>query len=178
MGRPGWFERAWDALGLTPAPRDRAPKTAGAETHRTVCCFCSCGCGMRAYTRSGRLISLEGDPENPINEGTLCSKGAAAGDLAANPERLTEPLVRWSGERGFSAITWEMALDRVALKMKAVRDSTFVATEEWAGGQVAARRTDGLGFLGGAINTNEEAYLFRKLATLVGCHAIEHQARI
>jgi len=165
----GFLDRIRDALGLVEAPLDRAAKTRGLEVKRTICCFCSCGCGMLGHVKDGRLISLEGDPANPINEGTLCSKGAAARELATSTERLTHPLRRAPGAADFEPIGWDEALDRIADAIKAARDGAWDA---------AARRTDGLAFLGGAINTNEEAYLYRKLSTLLGCHAIEHQARI
>lgn len=163
------FAKIRDALGLIPAPLDRPPKTRGADVKRTICCFCSCGCGMLAHVKGGELVSLEGDPANPINEGTLCSKGAAARELHTAPDRLTRPLRRAPGARAFEPITWDAALDAIARRIHAVRAATWVAD---------ARRTDGMGFLGGAINTNEEAYLYRKMATVLGCHAIEHQARI
>ena len=165
----GIIDRIKDALGLVGEPLDRAPKTRGLEVRRTVCCFCSCGCGMVGHVKDGRLISLEGDPGNPINEGTLCSKGAAARELATSPERLTRPLLRSPGAAEFVPVTWDAAMDRAARAVKRARDGSWNAE---------ARRADGLAFLGGAINTNEEAYLYRKLSTLLGCHAIEHQARI
>ena len=163
------LDRIKDALGLVESPRDAAPRTRGVTAKRTVCCFCSCGCGMLGYVRDGRLLSLEGDPENPINEGTLCAKGAAARELHVAPDRLTRPLYRAPGAADFVPISWDDALDRAARACAKARDAAWDAT---------ARRSDGLGFLGGAINTNEEAYLYRKMATVLGCHAIEHQARI
>lgn len=169
MSDRGLLERIKDALGLVSEPKDRAPRTRGLVPKRTVCCFCSCGCGMLGYVKEGKLLSLEGDPANPINEGTLCAKGAAARELHTSAERLTRPMRRLPGTREFGAIGWDEALDAIAAAIKRARDASFRAD---------ARRADGLGFLGGAINTNEEAYLYRKLATVLGCHAIEHQARI
>lgn len=163
------IDRIRDALGLVEPARDQGPRTRGVTAKRTVCCFCSCGCGMLGYVKDGKLLSLEGDPANPINEGTLCAKGAAARELSVADDRLTRPMVRAPGAREFTPLTWDEALDRIATKLKDARQ---------AGWNQAARRTDGLGFLGGAINTNEEAYLYRKMATVLGCHAIEHQARI
>lgn len=164
-----FFDKIRDALGLTGGGPDPAPKTRGLTPKRTVCCFCSCGCGMLGYVHGGKLISLEGDPANPINEGTLCSKGAAARELHTATERLTQPLLRPAGARDFEPIGWDAALDKAARAIKTSRDRA------WKG---EVRRSDGLGFLGGAVNTNEETYLYRKLSTLLGCHAIEHQARI
>lgn len=164
-----FVERLRDALGLVPSASSAVPRTRGVTAKRTVCCFCSCGCGMLGYVKDGKLLSLEGDPANPINEGTLCAKGAAARELHVAEDRLTRPLHRAPGARDFTPLSWDDALERIATKLKDARQ---------AGWNEAARRTDGLGFLGGAINTNEEAYLYRKMATVLGCHAIEHQARI
>lgn len=169
MSDQGLFARITQALGLISEPLDRAPRTRGITAKRSVCCFCSCGCGMLGFVKDGKLLSLEGDPNNPINEGTLCSKGAAARELHVADDRLTRPMVRAPGAREFTPISWDDALDRIARAVKKARDGSFVP---------AARRADGLGFLGGAINTNEETYLYRKMATVLGCHAIEHQARI
>ena len=169
MSERSLLDRIKDALGLVSQPLDSAPRTRGLVAKKTVCCFCSCGCGMLGYVKDGKLTSLEGDPANPINEGTLCSKGAAAREIAESPERLTRPMRRGPGERELTPVSWDAALGAIASKIKKARDAAFDA---------ASRRSDGLGFLGGAINTNEEAYLYRKLATVLGCHAIEHQARI
>ena len=154
-----------------PEDRDvpRPPRTAGAEVRRTVCTFCSCGCGILAHVRDGRVLFLEGDPANPINEGTLCAKGAAAAELHRTGERVLRPLHREPRAREWKEVSWDYALGRIAAKMKEERDRAWVP---------AARRTDGLAFWGGAINTNEEAYAWKKMATALGSYYVEHQARI
>jgi len=149
--------------------RPKSIKIAGADVKRTICCFCSCGCGMKAFVRGEQLISLEGDEQNPINEGTLCSKGAAAAELHTSRDRLTRPLYREPRARTWREVSWDFALERITARLFAIRAQTWRAE---------ARRTDGLALLGGAINTNEEAYVFRKLGALLGVVAIEHQARI
>lgn len=173
-----WRQWLQEALGLSDRPQGFPLKTHGAQLRRTVCCFCSCGCGMVGSVRDGKLLALEGDARNPINEGTLCSKGAAAAQLHTAPDRLTHPMRRAPGGRDFAPIPWDEALDRVTAAIRRARDSSWKVTESYGGRDVSAARTDALAFLGGAINTNEEAYLFRKLATLLGSHCIEHQARI
>ncbi len=166
-GIAGWLHRF---LGDPEAEGPRPPsRTRGAETRRTVCCFCSCGCGIEAKVRDGELLWLEGDRGNPINEGTLCSKGAAAAGLHRHPDRLVRPMVRRPGATGFEPATWDEAMARIAERILELRDAGWVGT---------ASRTDALAFLGGAINTNEEAYLFKKLGVLLGLVGIEHQARI
>lgn len=159
-----------DFFGDPPArPLGRSSKLKGTETRRTICCFCSCGCGIEAKVDGGELVFLEGDPANPINEGTLCSKGAASAGLHSHPDRLRVPRVRRAGADHFVDSTWEEALPAVAARLLEARDSGYEGT---------AHRAEGLAFLGGAVNTNEEAYLFKKLATLLGVVGIEHQARI
>lgn len=170
MARDGfgaWLDRfLGNPAALGPGPRDR---TEGAQIKRTVCCFCSCGCGMEARVRDGELLTLEGDRLNPINEGTLCAKGAAAVGLHRHPDRLTQPLVRRPGEASWDPASWDEAVETIADRLYQLRD------DSWEG---PLGRTDALAFLGGAVNTNEEAYLFKKLGVLLGLLGIEHQARI
>jgi formate dehydrogenase major subunit len=158
-------------------------KLAGAKEFTTACNFCSCGCGMVAHVKDGRLVNLEGDPDHVINQGALCSKGAAMKATHESDRRLTRPMYRAPGSDRWQEIGWEQALDKIAAKVKQVRDTTWIATErardkdgveaEWA-----VNRTDALGFLGGAQNTNEECYLFAKMARLFGTAYVEHQARL
>jgi formate dehydrogenase major subunit len=124
---------------------------------------------MKAFVKNGRLISLEGDEGNPINEGTLCSKGAAAAELAKTQERLRTPLYRPPFESAWREVSWDFAFQRIAKTIFKIRDETFSRLN---------KRCDGVAFLGGAINTNEEGYLYRKLAALLGIVSVEHQARI
>lgn len=165
--------------GLFHRPQfTKTAKTADTAIKRTICTFCSCGCGMLAFVKDGKLKSLEGDYGNPINEGTLCSKGAAAAELARHDDRLTQPLYRAPGATEWQPVDWEWAMDRIAEKIVSLRRQHWLAREEVDGREYPANRTDALAFIGGAINTNEEAYLYKKLATLVGTYYVEHQARI
>src|SRR5436853_172619 len=153
-------------------------KLTGAEVFKTICTFCSCGCGMLAYVKDGKLKSLEGDYDNPINEGTLCSKGAAAAELHRSQERITMPLYRAPGSSFWEKKSWDWIIERIARKFKTIRDESWIKQEHTPSGEFTANRSDAIAFLGGAINTNEEAYLYKKLATLLGLYYIEHQARI
>lgn len=164
---PSWISRFFgedQASGSPPTPR-----TEDAEVRRTICTFCSCGCGMEAEVRNGRLLYLEGDAANPINEGTLCSKGAASAGLFDHPDRIRAPRVREPGAADFQDLDWDQALDRIADKLFEIRDQTWDS---------ARQRCEGLAFFGGAIQTNEEAYAFKKLGTALGLLGVEHQARI
>jgi formate dehydrogenase major subunit len=158
-------------------------KLAGAKEFTTACNFCSCGCGMVAHVRDGQLLNLEGDPDHVINQGALCSKGAAMKATHESDRRLKKPMYRAPGSDRWEEISWDKALDKIAAKVKQVRDSSWIASEkdkDKDGNEVefAVNRTDALGFLGGAQNTNEECYAFAKMARLFGTAYVEHQARL
>lgn len=160
-----------------------AQKLSGAKEFTSACNFCSVGCGMVCHVRDGQLVNLEGDPDHVVNEGALCSKGAAMKATHESDRRVKAPMYRAPGSDKWQEISWDEALDKIARKMKATRDATWIATEkakdkdgkdvEWQ-----VNRTDAIGFLGGAQNTNEECYLFAKMGRLLGTAYIEHQARL
>jgi formate dehydrogenase major subunit len=152
----------------------------GAEVSRSVCPYCAVGCSLLAYTRKARngkpeLLQIEGDPDSPINEGTLCPKGASAMELAISKRRLQHPLYRAAGARGWKRVSWDFALDGLARRIKDARDRTFVAKDE--DGNVV-NRTEGLAFAGGAAFSNEEGYLATKLMRGLGFVYLEQQARV
>jgi formate dehydrogenase major subunit len=153
-------------------------KLSDVQEFTTACNFCSCGCGMIAAVRDGKLISLEGDYDHIVNRGALCVKGMSMFPTHASPRRNQVPRYRAPGSSEWVDITWQDAAERIARKIKKVRDETWIATEEVGGKQVPVNRTDGMAFLGGAQNTNEECYLFQKAARLFGSTYIEHQARL
>jgi formate dehydrogenase major subunit len=153
-------------------------KLANVSEVTTSCNFCSCGCGMVAAVRDGKLITLEGDFDHVVNRGSLCAKGMAMFPTHASPDRLQTPRYRAAGSDRWVDISWDDAVDRIAKKIRAVRDTTWIATEQVGGVEVPANRTDAFAFMGGAQNTNEECYLFQKAARLLGTVAVEHQARL
>jgi formate dehydrogenase major subunit len=144
----------------------------------TSCNFCSCGCGMVAAVREGKLISMEGDYGHIVNRGSLCVKGISMFATHTSPNRLTEPRYRAPGSDHWEDISWDDAIARVAQKIRKTRDATWIATEKVGDKEVPVNRTDAIGFLGGAQNTNEECYLFQKAARLLGLAYVEHQARL
>ena len=162
--------------GATPAEAATipAPKTAGATETTTVCPFCGVGCGQVVSVKDGRVLSIEGDRHHPINEGTLCSKGAAASQVTNNPLRLKVPLYRAPGSDRWEEKSWDWILPRIAARVKATRDATFQG--EAAG--TVVNRTEAIASLGGAALDNEECYLLSKLMRSLGIVYLEHQARI
>ena len=152
----------------------------GARISHSVCPYCAVGCSLLAYTRKGangaaELLQIEGDPDSPVNEGTLCPKGASAMELAVSKRRLVSPLYRASGAGEFKRVSWDFVLDRLARNIKAARDRTFVAKDD--DGNVV-NRTEGLAFAGGAAFSNEEGYLATKLMRGLGLVYVEQQARV
>lgn len=153
-------------------------KLDGAREFKSVCTFCSCGCGMICHERNGKLINLEGDPDHIINEGSLCSKGAAMSVLPNSDQRITTPLYRAPGSDHWEEISWEEAVDKIAQKIVNIRNNHWIREETIGGQTYKVNRTDALAFVGGAQNNNEECYLFTKMARLLGSPYVEHQARL
>jgi formate dehydrogenase major subunit len=173
-------------IGLDPVKVQaavREAKLGGAKEFTTACNFCSCGCGMVAHVKDGKLVNLEGDPDHVINEGSLCPKGAAMKATHESPQRIRSPRYRAPGSDKWQEISWDEAMEKIAKKVKATRDANWIATEkdknkEGQEVEFAVNRTDALGFLGGAQNTNEECYAYQKMARLFGTDFVEHQARL
>ncbi len=157
----------------------------------TICPFCSVGCGIIVHTSNGRVVNTEGDPEHPINEGTLCSKGASLYQIVNNPMRLTKPRYRAPGTAEWKEVEWDWALDEIAKRIKQTRDKSFKLTskskvkEKAPDGkeievekEFVVNRTDGIAHVGSAALNNEECYMLQKLLRSWGLVYIEHQARI
>jgi formate dehydrogenase major subunit len=144
----------------------------------TSCNFCSCGCGMIAAVRDGKLISMEGDYDHIVSRGSLCVKGISMFATHASPKRLTKPLYRAPGSDHWEEMEWKDAAEKVARKIHKVRSETWIATEKLGDKDVPVNRTDAIAFLGGAQNTNEECYIFQKASRLLGIPWVEHQARL
>jgi formate dehydrogenase major subunit len=157
-------------------------KLEGAKEYTSICTFCACGCGMLCHVKDGKLINLEGDPDHIINEGALCSKGVSMGVIPNSDQRVKTPLYRAPGCDKWQEISWDEAIDKVAGKMKQIRDATWIATEKIAEKdgekEFPVKRTDAISFLGGAQNPNEECYLLSKFSRTIGTAFVEHQARV
>jgi formate dehydrogenase major subunit len=168
--------------GLLDLPTVRAAnqklKLANVSEFTTSCNFCSCGCGMIAAVREGKLIAMEGDYDHIVNRGSLCVKGISMFATHASPNRLTRPRYRAPFSDHWEDISWENAVERIAQKIRKTRDATWVATEKLGDVEAPVNRTDAIAFMGGAQNTNEECYLFQKAARLLGTAFVEHQARL
>ena len=162
-----------------------------AKETKTICPYCSVGCGIIVHTTNGKVINTEGDPDHPINEGTLCSKGASLYQIINNPVRLTKPRYRAAGATEFKDVEWDWALDEIAKRVKDVRDRTFKLTskskvkekqpdgsEKEVEKDFTVNRTDAIAHVGSAALDNEECYILQKMLRSWGLVYIEHQARI
>ena len=149
-------------------------KTRAATPTTTVCPFCGVGCGQVVSTQQGTVLNIEGDPNHPISEGTLCSKGAAGIQVVNNPRRLQKVLYRAPRGTAWEEKTWDWALERIAARVKETRDKTFQPAID---GRVV-NRTEAIACLGGSALDNEEAYLLVKLMRALGLVYVEHQARL
>ena len=149
----------------------------------TICCFCAVGCGAVVGTYEDGTFKIEGDPDHPINEGALCSKGQALPqfhtvDGEDNPMRLTKPLYRRPGGTTWEEVEWDWAIDTIARRVKDTRDDNWLDTVNVGGTAYPVNRTDAIANFGGGELDNEECYLLVKMARALGLVYIEHCARI
>ena len=181
---------ALSGVGLTLLGFDLAPayaqlrelKMARASETRSTCPYCSVSCGVIIYTIGDKaknvtpqVIHVEGDPDHPINRGTLCPKGASLEQDIMNPRRLLKPQVRRPGSDHWEDIPWSQAYDEIARWTKKTRDASFI--EKDAQGRTI-NRCEGIAWTGGCTDTNEFNYLVVKTMRSLGLTYIENQARV
>ena len=149
---------------------------------RSTCPYCAVSCGViihtlgdKAKNATAAVVHVEGDPEHPINRGTLCPKGETLREDINNPNRLLTPKVRKPGSDHWEQISWDDAIARIARHIKDTRDKTFVAKN--AKGQVV-NRTPGIAMIGGCTDTNEFNMLQWKVITALGVPYRDSQARV
>lgn len=170
-----------DPMHRPPQPfsrlgREKESRLRGATRTRSVCPYCAVGCGLDVYTKGGRLIDIEGNPDSPINEGTLCPKGANSFQLAVNPHRQTHVLYRKPYSDRWERVPLDWALNRVAERVKEARDAGFRHKSKDG---LLLNHVTTVGTLGGATLDNEENYLIKKLFSAgLGVVSVENQARI
>jgi formate dehydrogenase major subunit len=173
------------AMGFSPTAalaETRNFKLARTTETRSTCPYCSVSCGMIMYTLGDKaknvkstIVHVEGDPDHPVNRGTLCPKGAGVLDMIHSPNRVKFPEVREAGSNEWKRIGWDDALNRIAKHMKADRDSNLIKTNA-AGTTV--NRWNSTGLLISSAASNESGYLWVKAARGLGMVALDTQARI
>ena len=151
------------------------------QTH-SVCPYCAVGCGVVIHTLGDRaknvkasVVHVEGDPDNPINRGTLCSKGITLKRFILSDRRLTRPLYRAPGSDRWQQISWETAFQRMAKRIKESRDRGFQERDE---SERIVNRLANVALIGGCTDTNEINYLLGKFRFGLGIQAYENQARL
>jgi len=172
-------------LGFSPnevLAEVREYKLARTTETRNTCPYCSVGCGLLMYSLGDKaknapaeIIHIEGDPDHPVNRGTLCPKGAGLLDFVHSPNRLKYPEYRAPGSDKFVRISWDEAFDRIARLMKDDRDKNFIAKN--ADGATVNRWLS-TGFLAASASSNEAGYLTHKVVRSLGMLAFDNQARV
>ncbi len=173
------------ALGFSPTEalaQTRNFKLSKTTETRSTCPYCSVSCGVIMYTMGDNaknnkpaLVHVEGDPDHPVNRGTLCPKGAGLADMINSPNRLKFPEVREPGGKEWKRISWDDAMTRIAKHMKADRDKNFIAKNDKG---VTVNRWNTTGMLVSSASSNEAGYLSVKMLRALGMVTLDTQARI
>jgi formate dehydrogenase major subunit len=157
-------------------------KLAAAKETRNTCPYCSVACGVIMYSLGDgaknaepSVFHIEGDPDHPVNRGTLCPKGSSLLDFVNSETRTRYPLYRAPGSAKWERKSWDWTLDRVARLMKDDRDKYFIAKN--ADGTTVNRWLT-TGFLGASAATNETAWITYKVIRSSGALVFDNQARV
>ena len=172
-------------MGFSPTPalaEVREFKLSRATETRNTCPYCSVACGILMYglgdgakNAQASIFHIEGDPDHPVNRGTLCPKGAGLIDFIHSESRLKHPEYRAPGSDKWQRMSWDDALDRIAKLLKQDRDANFVAKTD-DGKTVNRWLTTGM--LAASAASNEVGYLTHKVARSWGMLAFDNQARV
>ncbi len=161
---------------FSPDTVNKHSRLRGATASVSVCPYCAVGCSQLVYTKGGQVIDIEGNPQSPINQGTLCPKGANTFQLVSNPHRVTRVKYRAPYSDHWEERPLDWAMDRIAQLTKAARDADFVERDP---NGLRVNHLKSLAHLGGATLDDEENYLIKKLFSGgLGILSIENQARI
>lgn len=173
-------------LGFPAAPamaEARRYKLERATETRNTCPYCSVACGLLMYSLGDqaknvpkeRIIHIEGDPDHPVNRGTLCPKGSGLLDFVNSENRLKFPTVREAGSDEWKRIAWDEALDRIAKHMKKDRDDNFIEKNDDGD---TVNRWLSCGMLAASAASNETGYITQKIMRSLGILAFDNQARV
>jgi formate dehydrogenase major subunit len=144
----------------------------------SVCPYCAVGCGQIITVADGKILDIQGNSDSPVNEGTLCPKGAATYQLAVNPLRWTKAKYRAPFSDHWEDISLEEAMDKIAQKFKETRDANFLERAKVGDEEKTVNQVLAIASLGGATIDDEWNYLHQKLMRAAGVVSIENQARI
>jgi len=146
-----------------------------AEQSTTICPYCGVGCGMIVSMSNGKVLNIEGDPDHPINEGSLCSKGNTLYQVVDNKRRLKNVLYRAPGSTHWQEKSWNWATNEISARMKATRDGNWIEKD---GKGNTVNRTEAIASVGSVVPNSEEAYLYSKFLRSLGVVHIENEARL
>ena len=173
------------ALGFAPGAalaEVREFKLLRTTETRNTCTYCSVGCGIIMYSlgdkaknAASEIIHIEGDPDHPVNRGTLCPKGAGLLDFVHSPNRLKYPEIREPGSKEWKRVSWDEAMNRLVKMMKADRDANFIVKNDK--GQLVNRWLS-TGMLAASASSNETGYLTHKVMRSMGMLVFDNQARV
>jgi len=172
-------------LGFSPdavLAEARNFKLARTTETRNTCPYCAVGCGVIMYSLGDKsknatpaIVHIEGDPDHPVNRGTLCPKGAGLLDFVHSANRLKYPEIREPGAKEWKRVGWDEALDRLVKFMKADRDANFIAKND--AGQTVNRWLS-TGMLCASASSNESGYITHKAMRSTGMIVFDNQARV
>jgi len=172
-------------LGFAPGDalaEVRSFKLARTTETRNTCPYCSVGCGILIYSLGdkaknvhAKVVHIEGDPDHPVNRGTLCPKGVGLLDFVHSPNRLKHPEYRAPGSKEWTRISWDEAFTRIGKLMKEDRDKNFIAKNKDG---ATVNRWVTTGFLAASASSNESGYLTHKVVRSLGMLAFDNQARV
>ena len=174
------------ALGFAPgealAASVRPFKLARTTETRNTCPYCSVSCGVILYSIGDKsknvkasIVHVEGDPDHPVNRGTLCPKGAALLDFIKAKTRLMVPEYRAPGAKEWKRVSWDWAMERIAKLVKEDRDKNFIAKNRDG---LTVNRWTSTGFLAASATSNETAFLTYKVVRSMGMVVFDNQARV
>lgn len=180
LSAAGAIVAAWGGIKL---PLEQAAARAAelnlkqATLSTSICCYCAVGCGLLVWTdpKTKRSINIEGDPEHPVNMGSLCPKGGSIWQMIEQAERDTEVLYRAPGALDWEPVPWDWAISRIAAKIKETRDASF-EKEDTQGHHL--NRTLAMANLGTAAVDNEEGWMLQAFLRSLGLIYIDSHARI
>jgi formate dehydrogenase major subunit len=169
-------------FGFNVAPVFASTKTQQIKQGKevpSVCPYCAVGCGqIVTVSDEGKIIDIQGNSDSPINEGTLCPKGAATYQLVVNPHRWTKVKYRAPRATEWTDMSLEEAMDMIAERFKKTRDENFIEKATVGDTEKTVNQVLAIASLGGATIDDEWNYLHQKLMRAAGVVSIENQARI
>lgn len=149
-------------------------KIKGAKEVISICPYCAVCCQIIAYVSDGKLVATEGDPDFPVNQGSLCAKGAGLLGMYTGFPRLLKPLYRAPHSDKWEEKDWDWTLEQIASRIKTERDKNFVQKDE---NGKTVNRLENIFMMGTSHASNEECAVMHQALRSLGIVYMDHQAR-